>query len=347
MQKLIVFINGLVAVATLFAYLAGYVSPESTIIFGIFGIFYPILFGLNIFFILFWLIVKPKNITISILVLLLGINHIQRHIGTHNALEPDDDMQSIQLMSMNVNLGKFIHDRNQSKQKTIQDQFLKDIDISSLDILCLQEANKFPEIFFSKHLPEYSNNVKVGLIDLIYSKYPIIDSGQIQLNLKANSCAWADIQLPNKIIRVYSIHLHSNKISNHTSKILEQSGLEDQQAWSDIKFILKQYNIAAKHRVQELRKIQDHYKKSPYPVILAGDFNDTPESYIYNQITRDFKDAFVESAGGLGYSYAGAIPMLRIDFTFIDPSFTALNHRVVHKKYSDHYPIISTIGIAN
>jgi len=90
-----------------------------------------------------------------------------------------------------------------------------------------------------------------------------------------------------------------------------------------------------------------HYKKSPYPVILAGDFNDTPESYIYNQITRDFKDAFVESAGGLGYSYAGAIPMLRIDFTFIDPSFTALNHRVVHKKYSDHYPIISTIGIAN
>jgi len=346
-QKIIVFINGLVAVATLFAYLAGYVNPETINVFGIFGIFYPILFALNIFFILFWLIVNPKYITISILVILLGINHIQRHIGTKNSETADSNMHAIQLMSMNMNLGKFIHDRNQSKQKILQKEFLKDIDLKSLDVLCLQEANKFPEEFFSKHLPEYANTVKPGLIDLIYSKYPIINSGKIELKLHYNSCAWADIQFPGKIIRVYSVHLHSNKISSHTNKILEENGLEDKQAWADIKYIWSNYNIAAKERVKEIRMIQKHYKESPYPVILAGDFNDTPESYIYNQISADLQDVFVNAAGGLGYSYAGAIPLLRIDFTFIDPSLKALNHRVVRKKYSDHYPIISTIGIAN
>ncbi len=347
MQKLIVFINGLIAVATLFAYLAGYVNPESISFFGIFGIFYPLLFGLNIFFILFWLIVNPKYITISIFVLLLGINHIQRHVGTKTADNLSKQDASIQLMSMNMNLGKFIHDKNQAKQKKLQEEFLNDIDVASLDILCLQEANAFPKDFFKKYLPSYYTNSKDGLIDLIYSRYPILDSGEIPLKLKYNTCSWVDIKHPKQTIRVYCVHLHSNKISNHTDKILEQNGLEDKEAWSNVKYILSSYNFASKERVDEIRKIRSHLEKSPHPVILSGDFNDTPESYIYNQLTKDLKDAFVESASGLGYSYAGPIPMLRIDFTFIDPSLKALDHRVVRKKYSDHYPIISTLGIAN
>ncbi len=347
MQRIIVFINGIIAVATLLSYLAGYVNPQTIGVLPIFGLLYPLLFIINLFFVLFWLLANPKYITISILVLLLGFNHVPRHVGIKSPSSTEKSKKALNIFSMNINLGTKLHDKNQSKQKEKQDKFLKHTDIMNMDIICLQEAHRFPKDLFASWFPDWETTAKLGVIDIIYSKYPIIDRGEIKLKFAGFYCTWADIKAPSQTIRVYSVHLHSNKVTSQTKKILNQNGLEDKDAWSDIKYIFSSYNQASKIRVEEFKLIRDHYLKSPYPVILCGDLNDTPESYVYHQITKDLNDTFCESGSGLGYSYAGKIPMLRIDYMFVDKSLKVSKNHVLHRKYSDHFPIISTIEIAN
>ena len=41
-------------------------------------------------------------------------------------------------------------------------------------------------------------------------------------------------------------------------------------------------------------------KSCPYPIIICGDFNDTPVSYAYQQLGDNMIDAFLESGNGIG-----------------------------------------------
>jgi endonuclease/exonuclease/phosphatase family metal-dependent hydrolase len=42
----------------------------------------------------------------------------------------------------------------------------------------------------------------------------------------------------------------------------------------------------------------------------------------------------------------GMIPFLRIDYVLYDPIyFEALDLKIIKKKYSDHYPVVSTLKL--
>ena len=60
------------------------------------------------------------------------------------------------------------------------------------------------------------------------------------------------------------------------------------------------------------------YQQSPYPVIVAGDFNDTPVSYAYRKIRKGLNDSFVNSGYGAGFTYKGNYPPNRIDYILYD-----------------------------
>ena len=46
------------------------------------------------------------------------------------------------------------------------------------------------------------------------------------------------------------------------------------------------------NRVSEALKIKKHINKSPYPVIVCGDFNDTPLSYTYSTLKKVWQILF-------------------------------------------------------
>jgi endonuclease/exonuclease/phosphatase family metal-dependent hydrolase len=80
----------------------------------------------------------------------------------------------------------------------------------------------------------------------------------------------------------------------------------------------------------------------PFPVIVLGDFNDTPQSYTYAVIRgEDLHDSFVQRGSGIGTTYAGSIPGLRIDFVMTGSRFTIIRHEVLKLPYSDHYPVVA------
>ena len=79
--------------------------------------------------------------------------------------------------------------------------------------------------------------------------------------------------------------------------------------------------------------------KSPHPLLVVGDLNDTPHTYVYSVISKGLQDAFVQKGRGLGITYAGRIPALRIDYIFVQAPFSVLNYRSERKGFSDHKAI--------
>ena len=88
-------------------------------------------------------------------------------------------------------------------------------------------------------------------------------------------------------------------------------------------------------------RVKQHITTSPYPVIVAGDFNDTPVSYTYRKMRRGLRDAFVEAGYGAGFTYRGKYPPNRIDYILYNEEIECNDFDIVKARYSDHYPIIA------
>ena len=94
-------------------------------------------------------------------------------------------------------------------------------------------------------------------------------------------------------------------------------------------------------RALQVDRVRRHMETSPYPVIVAGDFNDTPVSYTYRRMRRGLKDAFVEAGYGAGFTYRGKYPPNRIDYVLYGEGIECTDFDIIKVKYSDHYPVIA------
>ena len=72
-------------------------------------------------------------------------------------------------------------------------------------------------------------------------------------------------------------------------------------------------------RAEQAQIIANYIKDSPHPVIVMGDFNDTPQSYAYRKIKKGLNDSFRKSGRGFGNTYAGELPSFRIDYIMYGP----------------------------
>ena len=86
-------------------------------------------------------------------------------------------------------------------------------------------------------------------------------------------------------------------------------------------------------------------EKCPLEAFVCGDFNDDPMSYTYFRMSRGRKDSFREAGHGFAATFARLWPVLRIDYIMLPDRFDALEHSTPRVKFSDHYPVVSTIEL--
>jgi endonuclease/exonuclease/phosphatase family metal-dependent hydrolase len=173
------------------------------------------------------------------------------------------------------------------------------------------------------------------------SRYPIVSSFVVQRDEQRNLMLVSDILIGGDTIRVFNIHLESFRFGFDDYDFLTQVDLnsKNDEIRDGSRKVLKKLRDANIKRSNEVRQLRTYIEASAFPVIVCGDFNDTPSSFTYAFITRDLNDAFRESGRGLGNSYAGKLPSFRIDYILYDDHFRSVNYKTHRVNHSDHYPI--------
>lgn len=139
-------------------------------------------------------------------------------------------------------------------------------------------------------------------------------------------------------LRVINVHLQSNRITGMAGKLRRDTTLE--AGASRLRAMFRSYGNSARTRARQAAEIRQYVEDSPHPVIVAGDFNDVPSSYTYQRIRSPrLRDAWAEAGFGLGTTFTGPLPGLRIDFVMVDTSLTVLTAELLPEGSSDHRPL--------
>ena len=182
------------------------------------------------------------------------------------------------------------------------------------------------------------HNSRHGLA--IFSKYPIVKKNIFSLGKNSPACIYADINTKNDTIRVYNIHLASLYLNNSDYKAIgDDTTVDKNTRLKGIESISDKLKAAFIKRAKQLDVLMEHISKSPYPVIVTGDFNATPVSYTYHQFSKRFQDSFAKAHWGMGITYNHPLSFFRIDYVFAGKSLTINKHKVHRIDLSDHFPL--------
>lgn len=217
-----------------------------------------------------------------------------------------------------------------------------------VNILCMQEyLDTSGDKLNSDKYKEKFPFMATGYDDMvIYSTYPIKGSETISFGSNTNNSAmWADISIRGKMIRVFNVHLETtgfNRTMHNVAKIQAQ-GFEVEEN-SIIRALWGNYTMGMAVRAQQATMVAEQIAASPYPVIVCGDFNDVPYSYVYKTMLGDLEDGFKECGKGFMFTYRGA-KSVRIDYIFHDKSLDGIDYYKQNLSYSDHYPVYMEIAL--
>ncbi len=330
---------------TLLSYICPQVNPGSFRWFSFFGTAFPWLMLANIGLFFLWTWRWHRFALYHLGILAFGWNFVAGFIGFNIGKDTRPE-SAISVATHNLG-GLFrnekITDALREKKASQYAHFLQENGFP--DILCTQETGgKFYRLLADKMTYPHTFNLKKGTV--ILSRYPIIAGGDIPFGKTANSTLWADIKMAeNQMIRVYNVHLQSNKVTNDAEKVIGKGDLNDEETWQEIGSVLGRVGSATTLRSEQATLLREHIIKCQYPVIIAGDFNDTPNSFVYALLSDGLNDTFKDKGFGLGTTFGGVLPLLRIDYVLTDKTIKTYACQTIRSEYSDHYPVFVEIGL--
>ncbi|MEO6539981.1 MAG: endonuclease/exonuclease/phosphatase family protein, partial [Ferruginibacter sp.] len=327
------------------------------------GAFYFLL--LLMAFIIFWLFVKPRHVLISVVALLAAYKPISNIIpfGLSHSFVKERQDSSLRIMTWNVAQFNVLDNKKHPER---QNQMLDLVNEYQPDIACFQEMVaedsvvkdhghidgflerlKFKDYFYSYNPKEdFWGYAHFGVI--IFSKYPIINRQTVSFypNNYNSIFQYIDIVKGPDTFRVFNIHLQTLRFSRENLNYIDKPSVEKETAIKESKNIIAKFKQGFLKRQIQADRIRAEMNLSPYPVIVTGDFNDVPNSYAYHTIGKGMKNAFVERNGaGLGRTFSGISPVLRIDNIFVDQKIEVKQFVRIKKKLSDHFPIVADLQL--
>jgi len=360
LKKVFFFFNLLAIGALLLCYMNAYVSPAKFWPLAFLGLAYPAIYIINIFFLLFWLLRKSKLMLFSGIALVIGFFHFNTIFQLRlSSKELPKNTQAIKIMSFNVRLFDLY---NWSKNKETRQQIFEFIKKEKPDIIAFQEFyadddNEFINVDSLKQILQLPYNDYEFTLTLrnkhhwgiaTYGKYKIINSGHVNFREKSNNiCIYSDMLIHNDTVRVYNMHLQSIHLLKEDYKFIDALGKDSIEVdeYNGSKKIAGRLKRAFIKRAEQVDSVARSISNSPYPVIVCGDFNDTPASYTYQTMTNNLTDAFVEAGKGWGKTYVGIFPSYRIDYILHSTQFEAFEYLTHQEKLSDHYAISCKIKV--
>ncbi|MBD3749551.1 MAG: endonuclease/exonuclease/phosphatase family protein [Sphingobacteriales bacterium] len=361
--KIFLFFNLIAIFCLLLSYGATQTDPVKFWYLTLFGLAYPFLILINVFFVIFWTSLKKWYAILSILTILGGLNLLKKTFAFRLKSTNDFtvDSNTIKLMTWNVHSFKKF---GTELDTTTRSKALKIIASEQPDIVGFEE-------FFTRkrgHFDLKDSVLKIlnttyyhfskGLYNdyeangvALFSKYPIIASSDIEYDVHnaGNRGLWVDIKKGEQIFRVYVVHLASISFQPQDYTFLNdvKNDINTGKDISSSKRIVRKLKDAFIRRSKQIKILKADMAQCATPYIVMGDFNDTPVSYTVSQMTDGLKNGFNEKGSGLGITYNGDFPNFQIDYILSTPQFDFKSYKIIKKDYSDHYPVRCNVVLHN
>lgn len=343
----------------LLSYAGTVVSPEKTVILYFFTLSYPLWLAANLFFAGMWLIRRRAFGYVHLLAVVAGWTYVSSFV---RILPGSDDEGSasdkeLGILSYNVRLFDLY---NWSENTRTRDLIFEQLKSSEAGVFCFQEfyytARKgvfetrdtllrllSTPYIHEKYTHKMTGEQYFGVVTL--SKYPIVKKGELAFdNDQNNFCIFSDIVIEEDTVRVFNAHLASIRLQREDYRFMESGG-EGSDRIEGSRRIAGRLREAARKRARQSDEIAKAVRESPYPVVLCGDFNDTPVSYTYATLSEGMEDSFVARGVGTGGTYIGKIPSFRIDYILHSESFRTLRFTTYNERLSDHRAIEAFLAL--
>lgn len=317
---------------------------------------------LLLFFILFWLFASFKYALISLLAIALAwvpISQLVEVRFTPNFVAAKHPA-NLRVMSWNVEHFSILEHKLHPEKKQAM---LALINQYNPDVACFQEVvasdsipgaiNYLPDLMASLNMSyyNYSYNRKIDFDQkhhfgiIILSKYPLINKHTLSYEPHDYNSIfqYADLVKAGDTIRIFNLHLQSLKFTETNRQYINTPELESKKDIEASKNLIAKFKHGFLLRHFQSDRIRKAINESVYPVVVCGDFNDVPNSYAYRTIGKGLKNAFAEKGTGLGRTFVGISPTLRIDNIFAGSRFDVEQYVRIKKAISDHYPIVADL----
>ncbi len=347
-SKFLIGICGIIALLSSFlSALCPYINPSVFVWTAFFGLGFWLIFFANIIILIVLITLKSRRtLFIPILAILFSIPGIMKSFSFGEKKDID-----AQIKVMTYNIGVFRDYNVESRTvKDVKETLANLIKEHDPDVVCLQESGKWPNDMafnFSKNIgyKYYKCNASNG--NSYFSKYPIENVNDFNGEQLNRFVDMKKIKV-DKENYFYLINCHFNSFGISKEEI---------DYINDAKNIVKDSDIYGKSLIRKLingfstrstctKLLLDNLPEDDIPFVICGDFNDTPLSYTYNQMSRSgLKDAFITTSKGVGKTYCGSLPLLRIDYFWYNDMIEAVDFKRIKETTSDHYPLVLTFNI--
>lgn len=355
LRNMVFWLNWLFAAGLILADMAVYISPVRTVVPAYFGLAFPYFLFANFIFLILWMLRMRWHFLLPFIAILLSIPNISNSFALRMD-EPPAVEVGTKILSYNI---RYFDRYNWTQQENTSTRLMDFILESEAEVICLQEylfekgnqkMNKFHQdlegLGYSLYFQKLTPDSKTGLA--LFSKFPIAEKGLISFDQSTNLAIYADIQLPDSKLRIYNLHLQSFHLNHREYQMFDGIQFEDNERNLDlIRRLGGILGKAYRQRALQAEQVSAHIHESPYPVLVCGDFNDTPVSYTYRKIRSGLEDAFKQGGRGFSTTYLDRrLPAFRIDYILHSPLIQIEDYEVGKVRFSDHFPIWARFRMA-
>lgn len=366
-KRVFIFCNIVLSVCMLLLYVLPSLPASVSWIVNLFALLFPFLLLLQLVFLIFWLIAKPKLALIPLISFALCWHLIGSFFGFHPNNKQAATQTGFRVATWNAHLFNFFENNGKLDAAMLNEAKGFNADVLAIQELVFSIDSSSPitlekvkqklgfkyvaaanDRAFGVHTNIRQRNERYHPFCVaIFSNYPIIRWKKEQSIKEYNhTFLWADLLVNSDTIRFFNIHLQSMHFAKKDYEFIENI---DQQDMDDVqeagKSILRKMKTANLLRSSQARDIRTAIDASPHPVVVCGDMNDVPNSNAYQIISNDLYDAFTEKGWGIGRTFQFLSPTLRIDYVLHSKALAVNKVEVRQTVRSDHSPVLADFNL--
>lgn len=337
MQRLLWWAHLGLSAVTLLAYASPYISPAHFWPASFAALAYPTLLVAHLALAGWWLYRRSWRWLLSLLIVVGGYDALLRHVGL--PAQRDAEAHTLTVASYNMLGGRRVY---HDDPDVLADRVASLLRCVDADVVAFEEYTALPELrraldkaFAKTGLPHVRRSTVSYLA--LYSRYPILETQQLASYNAANGAMRCRVDVAGDTLDVVVAHLRSNQIAVDAEQLVADAAQANRRALWTVRTVARNYRRAARQRALDAEALARDLEALPYPTVVLGDLNDVPLSYTLGTLRRaGLRDAFRQNGSGLGVTYAGSLPGLRIDYVLASPELTPLSAEVVDCDFSDH-----------